>query len=154
MDLVDGPVGVVCAPLSGATFGLGDTTVTCSATDASANTGEATFEVTVEDTTGPVITAPDVSVEATDPDGVVVTFAPTAVDAVDGSVPVVCDPVSGSLFPIGTTTVNCSAADNRNSRANTEVASFEVEVFVLCDGQVATHVGTDGADVMVGTAGC
>ena len=36
-DLVDGPVGVTCTPVSGSTFNVGSTTVTCSATDATGN---------------------------------------------------------------------------------------------------------------------
>ena len=42
---------VACAPLSGSTFALGSTTVTCSATDDTGLTGTATFTVKVVDTT-------------------------------------------------------------------------------------------------------
>ena len=38
-----------------------------------------------------------------------VAFATTAVDAFGAAVPVICDPASGATFPIGTTTVHCSA---------------------------------------------
>lgn len=47
-DSVDGPVAVACKPRSGAPFKIGRTTVTCSATDSSANTGRARFTVTVK----------------------------------------------------------------------------------------------------------
>jgi hypothetical protein len=50
---------------------------------------------------------------------------PTAVDNVDGAVPVNCTPRSGSLFRIGRTTVKCTATD---SSANTATASFRVTV--------------------------
>ena len=43
--------------------------------------------------------------------GAVVNYTATANDAVDGTVPVTCTPSSGSVFPLGATTVNCSAAD-------------------------------------------
>jgi Ca2+-binding RTX toxin-like protein len=44
---------------------------------------------------------------------------------VDGNVPVDCSPASGSTFPIGETTVNCSATDNAGNTAN---GSFKVTV--------------------------
>src|SRR4029077_400281 len=47
---------LVCAPASGTTFGVGTTTVTCTATDASSNSTTCTFTVTVNDTTFPVVT--------------------------------------------------------------------------------------------------
>lgn len=47
-DRVSGEIAPQCAPVSGSTFGLGDTTVTCSATDAAGNTGTATFGVHVK----------------------------------------------------------------------------------------------------------
>ena len=46
-DDVDGPVAVTCVPTSGATFAIGTTTVTCSATDAGGNEATGTFVVTV-----------------------------------------------------------------------------------------------------------
>ncbi len=46
------------------------------------------------------------------PAGAVVTFAtPTAIDAVDGPMPVTCTPPSGATFPVGVTSVVCSATD-------------------------------------------
>lgn len=49
---------------------------------------------------------------AVDASGVVVWYyLPIAVDNRDGQVPVACDPVPGSLFPLGKTTVTCVAAD-------------------------------------------
>ncbi len=46
---------VTCAPASGSTFPLGTTAVSCSATDSNGNTGTASFSVTVQDTTPPVV---------------------------------------------------------------------------------------------------
>ena len=46
-DAVDGPVPVACKPRSGGFFKRGRTTVTCSATDTSANTSRARFAVIV-----------------------------------------------------------------------------------------------------------
>ena len=47
-DDVDGAIPVTCRPASGARFKIGRTRVRCSATDTSANTGAATFVVTVK----------------------------------------------------------------------------------------------------------
>jgi hypothetical protein len=43
-----GAASVVCAPASGSTFGIGVTTVTCTATDTAGNTAECSFGVTVD----------------------------------------------------------------------------------------------------------
>jgi DNA/RNA endonuclease G (NUC1) len=46
-DIVDGALGVTCAPPSGSTFAIGVVTVNCSATDARHNTRSGSFTVTV-----------------------------------------------------------------------------------------------------------
>jgi hypothetical protein len=50
-DAVDPSPAVTCSPPSGSTFGLGDTTVECTATDASGNSASATFAVHVRNAT-------------------------------------------------------------------------------------------------------
>jgi len=119
-DAIDGVVPVICNPLSGSTFALGTTTVNCTASDAAGNQATAAFAVMVQDTTGPVITVPsNITVEANGP--VAVNFVVSAVDSVDGVVAVVCIPPSGALFPLGSTTVTCVAAD---ARGNSATGSF------------------------------
>ena len=73
-----------CAPVSGTTFALGNTPVTCNATDAAGNAATATtFVVHVVDTTPPVVTPPtNQTLEATGPSGVTATFSATATDSV------------------------------------------------------------------------
>jgi hypothetical protein len=125
-DLVDGPVTPSCSPVSGSTFALGTTTVTCSATDAHSNTASRSFSVTVVDTTPPALTLPKIiTEEATGPAGAVVTYTASATDLVDGSVAVTCAPASGSTFALGMTTVTCSATD---AHSNTASGSFTVKV--------------------------
>jgi hypothetical protein len=125
-DIVDGPVALTCIPPSGSTFPLGTTTVNCSATDSHGNSVTGNFNVTVQDTTPPVLALPgNITVQATGPAGAVVNFAATASDIVDGPVPVTCTPSSGSTFPIGATTVNCSATD---AHGNSASGSFIVVV--------------------------
>ena len=46
-DETDGAVAASCSAVSGATFAIGTTTVSCSATDAAGNTGSASFSVSV-----------------------------------------------------------------------------------------------------------
>ena len=117
---------VTCDRESGSVFALGETTVTCSATDAAGNTGSSSFTVTVSDTTDPILTVPEnITVEATGPDGAEVDFEISASDLVDGDVTVTCLPASGSIFDLGTTTVNCSATD---LAGNEGTASFDVTV--------------------------
>ena len=54
-----------------------------------------------------------------------VTFKVTATDDVDGTLPVSCQPRSGSRFKVGRTTVRCEATD---SSGNTAKATFAVTV--------------------------
>lgn len=118
---------VVCSPASGSTFPLGVTTVTCTATGADGSISTKTFTVTVQDTTPPVITVPanitvTVGKRAT---SAVVTFTVSAHDLVDGNVPAVASPPSGSTFPLGTTLVTVTAQD---SHGNFAAKSFSVTV--------------------------
>ena len=52
-----------------------------------------------------------------------VTYKVTARDAVDGVVPVACDPRSGARLPVGRTAVTCTAVDKS---ANTGRATFRI----------------------------
>ncbi len=119
-DNVDGPRPVSCNPPSGDTFPKGQTTVTCSAQDMSGNTTPpGSFIVTVRDTQPPTLSlSSPAPVEAVSASGAAVTFSATASDTVDGSRPVTCNPASGSTFPIGSTTVNCSAGDTSGNNAS------------------------------------
>jgi hypothetical protein len=127
-DDVDGTDAVDCNPASGSTFPLGDTTVTCTATDSVGNTASAHFTVHVVDTTPPVLRVPTgpVAVDATSPEGAIADYTATATDVVDGAVAPSCAPAPGSTFPIGDTTVTCTATDKSGNTASP--ASFVVHV--------------------------
>jgi len=95
-----------------------------------------------------------------------VTFAASAADAVDGSVTAACTPASGSTFPVGTSTVSCSATD---AHGNTATGSFSVTVkdttppvlgtlpasatyeATSASGAVATYVLPTASDLVDGT---
>jgi hypothetical protein len=125
-DVVDGPITPTCSPASGGTFPLGATTVDCTATDAHGNEATGSFTVTVVDTTPPSLTLPsDISTTATSASGAVVSYTASASDLVDGPVTPTCSPASGSTFPVGTTTVNCTATDAATNQAS---GSFKVSV--------------------------
>lgn len=119
-DAVDGNGTAECTPASGATFPLGATIVSCTATDTAGNpAAPTTFQVLVRDTTAPVIAAhADASAEATSAAGAVVSYSsPATSDAVDGPGVASCAPPSGSTFALGTTTVTCSATDAAGNAA-------------------------------------
>ena len=126
-DLVDGSIAPSCDHPSGGTFPIGSTTVTCTATDSSSNTASGSFDVTVRDTTPPVVTVPaSITVEATGPSGATVSYSgASATDAVSGSLTPTCLPGSGGTFPLGTTAVKCTATDGAG---NTGSNSFNVTV--------------------------
>jgi hypothetical protein len=144
-DLVDNSLSVSCSPASGSTFALGTTIVNCSATDDAGNTGSNSFDVTVQDTTAPVVANhANITAEATGPGGAVVTYInPGATDIVDGSVLVTCSPASGSTFALGTTIVNCSATDDAG---NTGGNSFDVTVQDTTAPVVANHANISGVE--------
>ncbi|MBI4886314.1 MAG: DNRLRE domain-containing protein [Acidobacteria bacterium] len=127
-DGVDGPVAVACEPASGSSFPLGQTEVRCTATDAAGNAADSFFDVFVVDTRPPIPILPgDMTAPATGAAGATVTFSATATDIVDTDVTVTCVPASGSIFPIGTTTVSCTAEDDSG---NSAMGPFLVSVVV------------------------
>ena len=67
----------------------------------------------------------DIVIDATSSSGSVVGFSVSANDDTDGRVDVTCSPEPGTAFPIGTTTVICSALDNARNLAT---ATFTITV--------------------------
>ncbi|WP_092647434.1 HYR domain-containing protein [Jannaschia faecimaris] len=128
----DDNVGVTssgCSPVSGSTFNLGATSVTCTAFDGAGNSAIASFFVTVQDDEAPVLAMTANISTSTDPGLATanVTYAtPTATDNVPGvTVARIAGPASGSDFPIGETTVTHRATD---AAGNTDDKSFTVTV--------------------------
>jgi hypothetical protein len=115
-----------CNPPSGATFPVGTSAVVCRAADHSGNTNTVSFPVTILDTEPPQVFCPvDLTLEFMSTNGTPVSFTATATDNCEATVEVNCAPPPGSTFPIGTTTVRCTATD---CSSNTASCAFTVTV--------------------------
>jgi len=79
---------------------------------------------TPADTVPPQVLVPDdITLQTEDQNGASATFNPQAIDNIDELITPTCSPASGSVFPIGTTEVVCTATD---SSGNTSSNSFNV----------------------------
>lgn len=109
---------------SGGTFVFGANTVSYQAEDASGNTDDCSFIITVEDNELPVLTCPnDTSISC---DATVTYSLPMVTDNCNNSiVPVQTVPASGYVFPYGPTTVTFTGDDGNG---NIGTCSFEVTV--------------------------
>lgn len=121
-----------CTPASKSTFPVGMTTVNCTATDTQGNAASKSFTVTItpqtKDTAPPELHLPsNMTVSAEGASGAKASYAVTATDPdySENELTVKCSPTSGSTFPLGETTVECSAED---PAANTAHASFTITV--------------------------
>lgn len=118
-------------------YPLGTTNVTLTVADNQGASSQCVATVTVNDSTAPAIACPaDMVVDAA-PGAceAVVEFEVSAMDNCDGPVAVVCNPPSGSAFPVGVTEVTCVATDNAGNSAN---CTFTVTV----NGSGAAIAGT------------
>ncbi len=114
------------APASGSVFLIGTSAVTVTAMDRAGNSATGTFNVTVQDTTAPVLAVPgNVIAEAASGVGAIVNYpAATATDPV-GVTALTYSQASGSAFAIGTTTVTVTATDQAG---NSATGTFSVAV--------------------------
>jgi len=136
-------------------FPVGSTTVDCTATDSVNPETTLKFTIDVLDVTPPA--APEIppddftGVEATSPGGASVEWAPLfADDAVDGSVAADCSSLSPSVFPIGTTTVSCTATDAAGHQS--QASTFDITV-VDSTAPTLSGVPTTAIFVAAGAAG-
>jgi HYR domain len=149
----------------GATFPVGVTTVTYTATDVAGNTSTCSFTVTVVDNTAPVITGcpGNISVNTgagrTTCDQTATWTEPTATDncTAVGSLIRTRSHAPGTVFPVGTTTVTYTFAD---AAGNISLpCSFTVTVvdntvpIITCPGNIANPpINTAGCLATVSTA--
>ena len=118
-------------------YPVGVSQVVWTAVDESGNASSAVQSVTVKDVEAPTVAiSPSITVNATSPTGAKVSFANLGHDNV-GVISFACDRVSGNLFPIGTTSVSCSAVDAAGNKS--APASFVVTVLGAPD-QIANLI--------------
>ncbi|MBI2986410.1 MAG: HYR domain-containing protein [Deltaproteobacteria bacterium] len=137
-------------------YGLGTTPATLTVTDTKNASDSCTATVTVVDTAPPGITCPVAqSVECTGSSSATATFSASATDNCSVGTPS-CNPVSGSSFSLGTTTVACSATDGSG---NTSSCSSSVTVVdttppsISCPAPITTEcTSPNGAFVTPGVA--
>ncbi|MEZ4800581.1 MAG: HYR domain-containing protein, partial [Flavobacteriales bacterium] len=130
----------------GSLFPLGTTTVTYQVEDASGNTVDCSFDITVIDTEAPEIICPiDMSIpNMLDMCGAFVSYpVPQYTDnCTSGDAVLIEGPASGEYFEVGTTTVTYSITDDAG---NTATCSFTITVndvqaptSVLCPNDIVT----------------
>lgn len=141
---------VTCSPASGSFFPVGTTNITCSA----AVGPSCSFTTTVNDTQPPVLTCPADIVAAVPPGGLstAVDYPPPGVsDNCPGVQAPGCAPPSGDPFPVGTTTVVCSAADGAGNDGD---CAFDVTVGAESVQEVpaATPLGLAALALLLGGA--
>ncbi len=87
----------------------------------------------------------NITTDATSPSGATVTYPlPAATDPGDATPPTaVCTPASGSVFPIGTTTVTCTATD-RNDLNSPVHATFTITVLGAAAQLAAVQQAVNG----------
>jgi len=86
--------------------------------------GDGGSSAPVLDTVPPTVLVPDdITLQTEDQNGASATFNPQAIDNIDELITPSCNYSSGSVFPIGTTEVVCTATD---SSGNTASNSFNV----------------------------
>ncbi len=117
---------------AGTVFAVGTHTVTCTATDSSGNAASVSFAVTIVDDDRPVLVCPGDITAPTDAGRATATvyFTVTATDACDTRVSITCtapwgEVHSGDSFPLGLTTVTCTAQDHSG---NETTGSFRILV--------------------------
>jgi hypothetical protein len=116
------------------TFAVGMTTVNCTASNGTPPDATCSFTVTVRDTQPPTVNCPANITAVTDKTACqascqAVSFPPPVASDNCPGVTVVCNPPSGSCFPVGATSVTCTATDQAG---NTAACSFTVTVFDVC----------------------
>jgi hypothetical protein len=129
-DEIWGDMPVDCSPKSGSMFRIGETTVTCTSVDVDFNIGVGSFVVEVVGENGTperltLILPAGLIAEAKDPRGAEVSYEVTVKGTKDPNPTINCSPKSGSLFPLGSTTVVCDALDSEGAWGE---GSFEVNV--------------------------
>ena len=112
-------IPVYCSPGSRCRFPMGETIVLCAANEnLTGLVSYAIFNVTVKDTSPPEFKVPyDILKEGIDLQSTKISYNANASDNIDGNTIPICDPPSGSTFPLGTNYVTCTATDKSGNIA-------------------------------------
>ena len=112
-----GNVVTHCSLASGSLFFFGTTSVSCNATDKAGNVGKCSFYVTTLDVTAPVITCPPAIFvnTATGKSTANVSYIQPVVFDNDVVQSILCNFPSPTVFPVGLTTITCTATDRSNN---------------------------------------
>ena len=139
------PVTTSCTPPSGSTFPTGTTTVTCTATDASNNSANCSFTITVvESEIACALTCnPDIT-RSVDPGHctATVTYAQPSTEG-DSCGEVVCTPASGSSFPVGHTVVNCTGGEGASCSFTITVTETVPPTITTCASDKTVGIDAD-----------
>ncbi len=137
-DNTDGNT-ITCSPASGSNFGLGTTFVTCNTKDLAGNTvSSKSFQVTVVDTTAPVITLNGSSTIKIAQGHTFTDPGATASDAVDGSVTVTA-PGSVDTSTVGNYTITYNTTDASGNAADPVTRTVQVLVPTLDSISITTQ---------------
>ncbi|HYQ86707.1 MAG TPA: HYR domain-containing protein [Bacteroidota bacterium] len=148
-----------CVPPSGSTFPKGTTVVTCKVSDALGNKDSCKFQITVEDHEVPKIACQSDTSVVGQTCTLVNYPTPTATDNCGTISSIVCNPPSGTCFPVGKTTVTCTAYDGSGNKDSCKFHVTVVPCTITCpkDTSLANEQGLCGAHVTFApttTAGC
>ncbi|MEM9050687.1 MAG: HYR domain-containing protein [Bacteroidota bacterium] len=156
-DNCPNPVTTLTSGLgTGALFPVGTTTETYEVVDLSGNSATCSFTITVNDDEAPVIDCP-LNIEASADLGLceaTVTFAtPTFTDNCPGGSIIQTDgPASGSIFPVGSTTIEFTATDASGLQT---VCTFQVVVtddedpVINCPADIEITLTSGACDTVV-----
>ena len=133
-DNCDPDPNITQVPPAGTVWGPGSYTVTVNVNDSSGNNTSGVYFVNVSDTTAPVITVAPPNVEVNADAGKCTSMQEWDFAAVDNCscVTLSCDYPNGFLFPLGVTTVTCTAADCADP-PNETIHTFDVDVKAFWD---------------------
>ena len=149
--------GVTLTNNAPATFPIGNTVVTWTATDVAGNTVTKTQLVTVNDTIAPIITTP-VAMTASavnNCSAVVILTAPTATDNCTGNVSLTNNAPASGLFPVGVTTVIWTAIDtygNVSTASQTVTVTDNIAPVITAPATITVNAGATCSATVVLTA--
>ena len=131
---------------SGSNFAIGDTIVTCTASDAEGNTATETFTVTVQLASPPTINIQYDTISFNVNTGVfsspVYYPQPTATSSLGIASGPTCTPSSNSQFSVGTTIVSCTATDSDGTAGTSSFSVVISQQSALTDSECQTAAGS------------